>query len=397
MNKYSTNAIAFACLILSACQSVTEDAIHVEQASFTPEVLDNTPDIAPNGKVKDALPLDEVYTRASQTPVTDLTASKDLLSGLKKQLKLLKYQRNKSPKQVGNLTVAMDEQIQVIEQLLERGAAGDTDLLSGLDLNEIKGKDGKGNVYFTGYFTPVLKVNKKKRGPYQYPIYTRPTDWEGRLPSRAQIDGEGVLEGKDLVLAYATDPVDIYFMQVQGSGIVEYPDGTRELFAHNGSNGHPYRSIGKYMIKQGYTTSARVSIKAIKSILNDNEEWKDEVLFSNPSYIFFTPKKGMPIGAGAVPVTASHTIAVDTDYIPLGSCLLAAVPVIEKNRVIRHEYRILLAQDVGGAIKGTGHVDLYQGLGDQGRRKANQLHHYGKLWLLTPGAPELGTPLASLN
>ena len=121
----------------------------------------------------------------------------------------------------------------------------------------------------------------------------------------------------------------------------------------------------------------------------------DSVLFANPSYVFFEPAQSRPKGAGLVPLTSMHSIAVDTRYIPLGSVLLATVPVINKrNQVIRHEYKLLVAQDVGGAIKGPGHVDLYTGIGTAARRKASALHHYGKLWLLLPNSDKTEEPLA---
>ena len=90
------------------------------------------------------------------------------------------------------------------------------------------------------------------------------------------------------------------------------------------------------------------------------------------------------VGAGLVQLLAEYSIAVDKRFIPLGSCLLARVPIIERNKVTHHEYRLLLAQDIGGAIKGPGRIDLYTGIGEQARRKASALHHYGNLWLLLP-------------
>jgi len=108
-------------------------------------------------------------------------------------------------------------------------------------------------------------------------------------------------------------------------------------------------------------------------------------LFANPNYIFFKPSKNKPKGAGHVPLTAKYSIAVDRKYIPLGSCLLAQIPIIGENKKFSHyEFRFLIAQDIGGAINGPGHVDLYQGIGKIGQKNASALHHYGKLWLLLP-------------
>ncbi|MFT5386273.1 MAG: membrane-bound lytic murein transglycosylase A, partial [Saprospiraceae bacterium] len=236
-------------------------------------------------------------------------------------------------------------------------------------------------------YTPVLKVSKEKTIRFQYPFYARPSGKTASFPTRSQIDGEGVLLGKELELAYAENLADIYFMQVQGSGVVQYPDGSREIFAYAGSNGHSYSSIGKYMIDKGHTTPAKVSLTWIKRFLAKNPDLEKEILFTNNSYIFFERAKYQktPKGAGIVPLTTDYSIAVDPRYIPLGSCLLSAVPIInKKNKVVSHEYRLLVAQDKGGIIKGTGHVDLYCGVGVQGRKKASALHHYGKMWLLLP-------------
>ena len=190
-----------------------------------------------------------------------------------------------------------------------------------------------------------------------------------------------------LELAWANDPVEIYFMQVQGSGIVEYTDGSHELLAYNGANGHPYKSIGKFMIQQGIAGSGDVSIKDIKRFVSENPHMKDSILFANPSYVFFNPvpTRDKIKGAGLVPLTPEHSIAVDPDYIPLGSCLLAAVPIFNRKGICtKHEYRLLLAQDVGGAINGPGHVDLYQGIGYEGRIKATGLHPVSYTHLTLP-------------
>lgn len=342
-------------------------------------------DFAGNGKVKQASSLSEVYTPVALDQLPDPTISRELHQGLRKQLKVLKYRKHQHFRQFGEVEINTEKLIQSVENLLERSTDGDALLSADLAAYQLKGEDGKGNVFFTGYFTPVLKVSKTPTKTFRYPIYARPNS--SKFPTRKQIDGEGVLKGLGLELAYVKDPLDIYFMQVQGSGIVEYPDGSRELFAHAGSNGHPYRSIGKHMIREGYTTPQGVSLKRIKKFFQQHPELIEEILYINKSYVFFTPKpyQATPKGAGHVNLTTNYSIAVDTKYIPLGSTLLAAVPIINrKNKVVRHEYRVLLAQDVGGAIKGTGHVDLYTGVGDEGRRRASALHHYGQLWLLLP-------------
>ncbi|MEM8910077.1 MAG: murein transglycosylase A, partial [Bacteroidota bacterium] len=338
-----------------------------------------------NGKQKEAPKYTSLYTTEQLSNDHFPTIDQHLVNALKQQLRSLKYQKKKKPLQVDGLNLDVDQLEATIQILLDAAKNPQADLAQSLAMHKIEGEDGRGNVHFTGYFTPVVPVRKEKTEAFQYPLYTYPKDWDGQLPSRQQIDGEGVLNGLGLELAYAKSAIDIYFMQVQGSGIVAYEDGQQELFAYNGSNRHSYRSIGRYMVERGWTTPSHVSLKAIKNYLERNPEMVDSILFANPSYVFFDPVKSAPKGAGLVPLTAMHSIAVDTRYIPLGSVLLATVPIINhKNKVIRHDYRLLVAQDVGGAINGPGHVDLYTGIGESARRKASALHHYGSLWLLLP-------------
>jgi peptidoglycan lytic transglycosylase A len=344
-------------------------------------------DFKGNGKDHNAIVASDVYTEMSISNINFPEINNDLVSGLKQQLKVLKYRKDEEIKSFGEVDINTEKLEKTIQELLRMKDISIPNISKTLSAYQLKGEDDKGNVFFTGYFTPVLKVSHEKTNRFKYPFYARPSGSSSDFPTRAQIDGEGVLSGKGLELAYAEKLADIYFMQVQGSGVVQYPDGSREIFAYAGSNGHPYSSIGKYMIEKGFTTPEKVSLTWIKRFLHQNPEVEKEILFTNSSYIFFERAKyqATPKGAGLVPLTTDYSIAVDSRYIPLGSCLLAAVPIINKqNKVVNHEYRVLIAQDKGGAIKGTGHVDLYCGVGIEGRNKASALHHYGKLWLLLP-------------
>ena len=337
-----------------------------------------------NGKTKSDSLLKELYTPVSLAELQEEDLfTKDVIKGLKKQLKVIRNYRKRNKKNYGSLDVDYKLLETSIHDLLEFAETEGAPFQEHFNAFQIKGEDGKGNVRFTGYFTPVLSVSDKQGPVYKYPIYTRPSRWSGKLPSRQEIDGDKILAGMGLEIAYAKNLVDIYFMQVQGSGIVQFEDGRKQLFSHNGSNGHSYASIGKYMVEHGYTTPDKVSLKSIRKFFDRNPDLLSEILFQNPSYIFFSPSNSNPIGSAMVPLTPNYSIAVDTRYIPMGSFLLSKVPVVnKKNKVIRHEYRLLLAQDIGGAIKGPGHVDLYMGIGDRARRKASALHHYGNLWLL---------------
>ncbi len=250
---------------------------------------------------------------------------------------------------------------------------------------QILGADSCGNIHFTAYYTPVLKVRKKPNATYKYPIYKYPKKWKGKLPSREKIDGEGVLKGQGLELAYAKSIVDIFFMQIQGSGIVEFPNGERSYFAYGGKNNHRYKSIGKYLIEIDSIKKVNISLGNIKKYFKKYPDQVEEILYRNPSYVFFKPEAVRPQGGIRVPLTGMHSVAVDPKFIPLGSTLLAQIPILDENKKFsHHEYRLLLAQDTGGAIKGPGRIDLYTGIGKEAEQQAGPMNYYGKVWLLLP-------------
>ena len=251
---------------------------------------------------------------------------------------------------------------------------------------QLRGQDGRGNVQVTGYYVPVIEVRKQAQGDFIYPLYRKPQRIEGEpLPDRDQIDFEGALDNQGLEIAYSNSLIDNFFLQVQGSGVIQYQDGSQALLSWGGVNGREYRSLGKVLIEKGEIAKEDMSAQAIKDWLIANPERQREILTTNPSYLFFKEGLSKPVGAANVPLTPKYSIAVDPKVIPLGSVLLGELPILDdKGDLIRHEYRLLLAQDKGGAIKGAGHIDWYQGIGDEAHHYASQLKHYGRLWLLLP-------------
>ncbi|HKK80059.1 MAG TPA: murein transglycosylase A [Phaeodactylibacter sp.] len=379
-----------ACLCgLLACESTPDSGslpipTTVEQDS---SLLADNAYLLRNGKIAGRSKMTQVYEPFSLDSLNTPFINNKLLSALKQNERLLHLTQGRRNYRLGNLRVNYKELQQTVDILKSWQFTKPLGLSRYLDAYQIWGNDRFGNVRFTGYYTPVIKVSRAPDETYRYPIYSRPLDWKGPLPTRAQIESKGLLSGKGLELAYAADKVDIYYMQLQGSGYVEYPDGSRELFSYNGTNRHPYRSIEKYLLGRKDLDVPRLSVEGIKTFLRGKPKLTDTVLFQNPSYTFFIRRRSAaPSGAGNVPLTAGYSIAVDRRYIPLGSCLLAAFPVFDnkKQRVIRHEYRILVAQDVGGAIRGPGHVDFYTGIGQAAARQAGNLNSYGQLWLLLP-------------
>lgn len=338
-----------------------------------------------NGKAKKSPRLKSIYTNTSldslNMPMIDAT----MTEALRHQKQLLKQLKQKKSKKIGNVHITQQKLEQTVELLLSWQYAKPSVLEGQLQAHQIWGEDKRGHSKFTGYYTPVIRVDRNKNNRYPYPIYERPKNWEGRLPSRKEIDQNNVLASMDLEIAYAKSKVDIYFMQLQGSGIVEYPNGALRYFAYDGTNRHSFRSVGAYLARNKEFNIRDISVGGVKRFFRQNPSLVDDVLEINPSYTFFQAQDVAPQGAGGVPLTPFYSVAVDKRYIPLGSCMLAAMPIKdENNKVIRHEFHYLLAQDVGGAIRGTGHVDLYTGIGESGQKAATNLHHYGKIWLLLP-------------
>jgi len=349
--------------------------------------------IQPDGKLQDAPPFNTVYTPAPLDTFRFPQIDADLLAVLEQQKRLLQLRKQKSVHRIGDLRInvlQLEQTVSILERWQHVLPIG---IHEQLEAWQLWGKDRMGNVQFTGYFTPVIKVSAVPTDRFRYPIYDRPYNWKRPYPTRKEIEA-GALTGQGLELAYAEDKVDIYFMQVQGSGYVEFPDGRRQMLAYNGTNGHPYRSVGTYLKRHPELGATNLSMDGIKRFLQQNPELTDSVLSVNPSYTFFKASRVRPEGAGHVPLTAEYSIAVDDRYIPLGSCLLAAVPeVSRRGQVTGHTYRILFAQDVGGAIRGPGHVDLYCGVGEVGKQRAQYFNHYGRLWLLLPRKTEAAGPI----
>ncbi len=256
--------------------------------------------------------------------------------------------------------------------------------------HQLAGQDQRGNVQITGYYVPILSVRHLPDEVYRYPLYRKPTqrNAKGEFPSREEIDFENALAGQQLEIAYTADLVDNFFLHVQGSGVVEYESGEQKLLSWGGVNGHAYRSLGKELIERGEINRANISAQSIRQWLSDHPERNREILSTNPSYLFFSEGPQAPVGAANVPLTPLYSAAVDPSVIPLGSILLAQVPRLDAyGNLIGHEFRLLLAQDKGGAIKGSGHIDWYQGIGEEARFHAGQLKQFGKVWLLLPQHP----------
>ncbi|MEM1122501.1 MAG: MltA domain-containing protein, partial [Bacteroidota bacterium] len=345
-----------------------------------------------NGKLKNAQRLSKAYTKTNLSTLPLPYIDRQLAKALDQQLVLLRRRQQVYRQQFDDLELDLTDLATTIELLLTWQRTYPQGIAEHLNAYQLSGKDGRGNVKFTGYFTPEIPVSRRKSKRYPYPIYAFPEALKDSLPTRKAIDGDGVLKGMGLELAYAKRLEDIYYMQLQGSGLVRYRDGKMAYLGYAGTNKHSYESIVRYIQGNESIALRNISMEGVKRYLRNNPQKVKPILFTNPSYVFFRKVASEPKGAGHVPLTADYSIAVDVDHVPLGSCLLAALPILdEDSNISHHEYRFLVAQDVGGAIRGNGHVDVYCGVGEEGQQKAMALHHYGQLWLLLPKSlDELG-------
>ena len=261
----------------------------------------------------------------------------------------------------------------------------------------------------TGYYEPLLFGSFSKTGRYQYPLYQQPDDLlvikldqlfpelkgkrvRGRLQGntvvpyfdRAHIEQQpSPLQGQELL--WVDDPVDAFFLQIQGSGRVQLPDGSIVGVGYANQNGHPYRSIGNKLIQIGAFDKSEVSLFTIKQWLADHPERADEVLNSNPSYVFFSLRKDAdkgPLGSLGVPLTPQRSIAIDRTRLPMG------MPMWLSTSLPGDSYRafnkLVMAQDTGGAIRGQVRADLFFGTGERAEKLAGGMKQTGRLYVLLP-------------
>lgn len=201
--------------------------------------------------------------------------------------------------------------------------------------------------------------------------------------SRAEIQaGKGVSSGD--VLAWADDPIALFFLQVQGSGRIALPNGDQLRVGYADQNGYPYKSIGKWLIDRGEITAGQATMQGIQQWARANPSRLNELLANNPSYVFFRKLPsgtGGPLGAMGVPLTNGHSIAIDPRYTPLGTPVWLATTYPASREPLR---RLVYAQDTGSAIKGAVRADFFWGFGDQAGEQAGRMRQAGEMWLLLP-------------
>jgi membrane-bound lytic murein transglycosylase A len=273
------------------------------------------------------------------------------------------------------------------------------------------------SVLFTGYYQPVIEGSLAPTPDYAYPIYGMPADLivtervtlppslapekitgrleEGNLVpyySRREIDELGSLRGRGYEIAWVKNPIDLFFLHIQGSGILQLEDGRRLLIGYAGANGRPYRSIGRLLIDRGKIPREEMSMQRLRRYLLDYPEEKNEIFSYNESYVFFRFLQEGPLGNIEVPLTAGRSIATDARLFPKGALAFISTerPIIDaEGQLVGWQpfSRFVLNQDTGGAIRGLQRADLYFGTGAEAEASAGYMNRPGKLYFLSLKVP----------
>jgi len=279
--------------------------------------------------------------------------------------------------------------------------------------------DGSSEGMVTGYYEPVLRGSRRQSASFHYPVYGVPDDLlvldlgdtypelkhlrlRGRLDgrrvvpyySRSDIEaGKAALAGREIL--WVEDAVELFFLQVQGSGKVALDTGEVVRVSYADQNGYPYRSIGRVLVERGELTLDQASMQGIKAWGARNPEKVAELLNNNASYVFFREQAATgpgPNGALGTQLTPGRSVAVDPRAIPLGAPVFLGTTWPNTQQPLN---RLMVAQDTGGAIKGAVRADFYWGSGDEAGAQAGRMRQAGRLWALLPAGFPLTSPPAN--
>lgn len=280
-------------------------------------------------------------------------------------------------------------------------------------LLDAAGKPARSTV--TGYYEPLVHASRQRGGDYQWPLYSAPDDLltidlGSVYPELAGKRVRGKLAGKRVVpydtraeiaatpdrqppvIVWVNDPVEAFFLTIQGSGRAQLPGGETIRLAYADHNGRPYMSIGQWLAKQGELPLAKASMQNIKAWARSHPSRVQEMLNANPAMVFFNeeavtdPELG-PKGAYSIPLIGQRSVAVDTQFVPLGAPLFLSTQYPASSQPLQ---RLVFAQDTGAAIKGAGRTDFYWGFGEEAGALAGRMKQQGETWVLWPkqaGAP----------
>lgn len=259
----------------------------------------------------------------------------------------------------------------------------------------------------TGYYEPIIRGSRTRSEVNRFPIYGVPedllvVDLAAVAPETRSVRLRGRLDGRRVVpyysraeidarpealrapiIGWGADPVELFFLQVQGSGQLELESGERVRLSYADQNGHPYRSLGRYLVERGELTLDQASMQGIKAWAVANPQKLQEALNANPSYVFFRESADPrgPVGALGVPLVAQYSLAVDRRYVPLGTPVYLATTYPLSETPLE---RLMAAHDTGGAIRGIVRADFFWGTGPDAGVNAGRMRQQGRMWLLWP-------------
>jgi membrane-bound lytic murein transglycosylase A len=260
---------------------------------------------------------------------------------------------------------------------------------------------GAGTAYATGYFIPDVAASHERRPGYGVPIYGRPSDLidvdlgqfatslagkkiRGRVSGtslvpyydRSEID-RGAIAHSAPVIAWGADPAEVFFLQIQGSGVLRFPDGSTQRVGYDDQNGRDYTGIGKLMLDRGLIGRGEASMQGIVAWLRSHPDQGQQIMQENRSFVFFRPLSGAVVGALGLPLTAGASVAADPNFIPLGAPVFLSADRTDATG-------IWIAQDTGGAIKGANRFDTFWGDGDAAAAIAGGMSAHGTAFELLP-------------
>ncbi|VAX22481.1 Membrane-bound lytic murein transglycosylase A [hydrothermal vent metagenome] len=350
-------------------------------------------------------------------PLYDDMSLESLENAVAESIEYLERKKPSSKLRFGDRTISPDELIMTLNRLadifrVERDQGKRAKIIEReFDIYRGTAWRRKGNALVTGYYQPVLNGSLTQDDRYRWPLYSKPDDLvtvnlglfskklkykrivgrvkNGRLVpyhDRKAIDRKKALADKGIEIVWVDNPVDIFFLQIQGSGIVRFEDGEKVFVNYAATNGHRYKAIGRLLIKEGAIPREKMSMQAIRKWLERNPEEVERVLNYNKSYIFFRKMDDGPFGSTGAKLTPGRSAAFDPRRFPKGSVahITVDIPVLKDGVMTgwKKVNRFIFNQDQGGAIKGSGRMDLFFGAGDEAAEAAGLMKQPGELYFL---------------
>ena len=328
--------------------------------------------------------IEEAMRVASNPPtIEDSFLTQEFLVSLASHIENMKTSAKVTdPMILGPIKISKEKYIASLEEILKH----EGDLIPWINtyftLYEVYGYEHWGEVLTTGYYEPQVKGALEESALYSQPLYSLPIDLTIPYFERKEIDVDKKLEGRNLELAWV-NPIDAFFIQIQGTGLVEFPNGEVKRFGYAGKNGQPYVPIGKFLTD--VIPLDQMSMQKIRTHLESLSPNELQDIFNkNPSYVFFKILEGGALTSAGMEVVQERTIATDMEFFPKG-----ALAFLDIEDPISHERkpRLVFDQDTGGAIKGGGRIDLYYGSGEEAARQAGIMKKIGRLYYLVPKTP----------